>query len=178
MLRNTTKKFGVFEKLIHWSIFIVISAQYYLVWGQDLFPEGAPIRDEYTLLHKSLGLVALLLGLFFVLWRRMNERPLPPYLQPRWQKVIATMTHHLLLTILILMPLLGYFMSCASGKTISFFGLYTLPNLIGPHEQLGKLLFQAHVKLGDLFIILIGLHIVAALYHHFIIKDNVLKRMI
>lgn len=178
MLRNTPQSFGSLSKLFHWLIVVIIALQYYLVWGQDLLAEHSPLKPSYTLLHKSFGLTLFTLALLFVFWRLINPKPQPTELQPRWKQITATAVQHSLLTLIVLMPTLGYLMGCASGKIVSFFGLFNLPVLIGKNEMLGKILFQTHVKLGWVLFILISLHALAALHHHFILKDNTLKRML
>ena len=76
------------------------------------------------------------------------------------------------------MPILGYLMTYANGKTVSFFGLFTLPRLISENQNLGDIFFHFHQTLGYILFALITLHIAAALHHHFILKDIILKRML
>jgi cytochrome b561 len=76
------------------------------------------------------------------------------------------------------MPILGYLMSVADGRAVSFFGLFNLPNLISANQQMADFYFQTHSILGYVFAVLIGLHVAAALHHHFFIKDDVLKKML
>lgn len=178
MLRNTTKSFGSLTKLFHWLLFFLICMQFYFIWGQDLFPQESPVRLQYILLHKSFGLTILFLGVLFIIWRFINPQPLSLKSQPYWKHIIAKCVHHTLLTFIILMPILGYLMSCADGRTVSFFGLFNMPCSISKNEYLSNLFFQMHEKIGYLFLILIGIHIFAAMHHHFILKDNVLKRML
>jgi cytochrome b561 len=136
------------------------------------------VRGQYIVLHKSFGITVLILGLLFVLWRSLNKKPKPPLFQSHWQYIAAITVHHLLLTLMVLIPIFGYLMVCAAGRTISFFGLFNLPNLITENKALGDVFFQTHETLAYLFIVLIGIHIAAALYHHFILKDNILKKML
>ncbi|MGC1181602.1 cytochrome b [Legionella sp.] len=178
MLRNTTKSFGSLAKLFHWLIVILICTQFYLIWGQDLFPQKSLIRIQYILLHKSFGVTLFILGVLFIVWRTINLKPEAPEPQPHWKHIVAKIVHHSLLTLIILMPILGYLMSTADGRTVSFFGLFTLPNLITKNENLSTFFFQVHETLAYVLLALISLHVAAALHHHFILKDRVLKRML
>lgn len=178
MLRNTFKSFGSITKWLHGLIFALVCLQFYLVWGQELFPTGSAIKTQYTLLHKSFGLLLFLIAALFVLWRTLNEKPLLLITPPRWQQIAAKAVHHTLLTLLLLIPMVGYLMACADGRSVRFFNLFTFPCLMPANEQLSTILFLAHTKLGYLLFILICLHGLAALYHHFILKDGILKRIL
>ena len=76
------------------------------------------------------------------------------------------------------LPITGWLITSAAGLPASFFGLITLPNLVAPNEELRLLFQQVHQWLGYALIAVIGLHAAAALKHHFIDKDDILRRMI
>jgi cytochrome b561 len=95
-----------------------------------------------------------------------------------WEKLAARSAHLLFYGFMIVMPLTGWLMSSAAGLQVSFFGLFLLPNLIGPDPSVMHLLKEVHQWLGYSLIALIGLHSAAALKHHFINKDDVLRRMV
>ncbi len=162
-------------KLLHWLIFILITAQFYFVWSLS---ENSPLTGPYIMLHKSVGMTLLILGILFFIWHIFNVKPLPPETQPRWQYIISKAVHHTLFLLIMLMPIIGYLLTCADGKPINFFGLFTIPCLISANEHLGGIMFLAHETLAFVILFLVGVHILAALYHHFIYKDNVLKRML
>ena len=178
MLRNTLKSFGSITKWLHWLAFILVTAKFYLIWFHEGFPKGSPEKMLYMMLHKSVGITILMLGILFVIWHIINVKPLSPKSQPHWQYIIAKIVHHALLTLLILMPIVGYLLTCSYAKPVNFFGLFTIPCMISKNEHLGNILDFTHETLGYLILVLVGIHILAALYHHFIVKDNVLKRML
>ncbi|KTC88807.1 cytochrome b [Fluoribacter dumoffii] len=175
MLRNTMNRFGSITKVLHWLIFILITAQYYLVWSLG---DNSPLTPLYIMLHKSIGVTILILGILFLIWHLINIKPLPPKSQPRWQYVLSKIVHHTLFMLIILMPIVGYLLTCADGKPINFFGLFTLPCLVEANEQLGNVMFATHEKLAFVILLFVGIHALAALYHHFIHKDFVLRRML
>ncbi|KTD00945.1 cytochrome b [Fluoribacter gormanii] len=175
MLRNTAKRFGSMTKLLHWLIFILISTQYYLVWS---ISEDSPLTALYIMLHKSIGMTILILGILFFIWHMINVKPMPPGTQPRWQYITSKAVHHTLFLLIILMPIIGYLLSCADGKPINFFGWFTIPCLISANDHLGGIMFSTHETLAFIILFVAGIHVLAALYHHFICKDYVLKRML
>jgi cytochrome b561 len=85
--------------------------------------------------------------------------------------------HALLYLLMLALPLIGVLMSNAAGRPILFWTLFTLPALIGPDPALAKTLKGAHEILADGILILVGLHVIAALYHQYILKDGTLQRM-
>jgi cytochrome b561 len=96
----------------------------------------------------------------------------------RWQKVASATVHTTFYVLLIAMPIVGYVATSAYGAPPSFFGLFTLPPIVGQDEALATPLFTLHRWVGYLLILLVLTHVSAALYHHFIRGDHVLQRML
>ena len=178
MIRNTTQYFGSLTKFFHWTLFFLICIQFYLIWGQAAFSEKSPIKIQYVLLHKSFGISILILGILFILWRMLNPKPHTVEGQPNWKRIAATAVHHSLLLLIVLMPIIGYLMSCAAGKPVRNLGLFTLPCLIAENDHASDVLFMMHTYIAYIILLLIAIHVLAALQHHFILKDKVLKRML
>lgn len=177
MLKNTRDNFGSITKFAHWTIFLLVTIQFYLVWGKNLIPRSV-ISFPYVLAHKTLGLCILIIGIGFILWHVINLKPKHVLFQPYWQQYLARVVHFLLFALIIIMPCLGYLMGCAAGKPLLFFGVLKVPAILAPNKLLGELLYKYHVYLGYLFFGIIILHISAALYHHVILKDRILKRIL
>jgi cytochrome b561 len=95
-----------------------------------------------------------------------------------WQKTVSSIVHASLYVLLLAMPIVGYIANSAYGATTPFFGLFHIPPIIGKNEELATQLFTLHRWVGWLVILLVLTHISAALYHHFIRRDAVLKRML
>ena len=94
-----------------------------------------------------------------------------------WQQKLATLAHLALYGLMLAMPLAGWVILSAEGKDIPFFGL-TLPPLVGVNEALAHDVEEIHEAVGEAGYWLIGLHAAAGLFHHYLLKDNTLLRML
>jgi cytochrome b561 len=97
---------------------------------------------------------------------------------PGWQRLAAHLSHGALYTLLVVLPVTGWLMSSALGIPTVYLGLVPLPDLVAPDRPLGESLVRLHHTLAFLFAILIGIHVAAAVYHHFVQKDDVARRML
>jgi len=180
MLKNTTSNFGVITKLFHWIIATLVAVQFYLgLWAVWVLPQNSPKLELYIgKLHEPIGILVFILGTLAILWMLINPHPLFPNSMLLWEKIVARITHMLLYLALLLMPITGIIMAQASGYPPNFFGLYQFPQLIEKNKDLANLAFTFHKYIGYVFLALIILHILAAFKHHFIDRDNILKRML
>ena len=177
-LRNTTRRWGAIAQLLHWLIVLFIVAQFTLATLLvDELPAGA---KKLTLLsrHKSIGITILMLALVRLAWRWSNPTPtLPDTLKP-YERVLARLTHALLYVLLFAIPLSGWLMSSARGFPVSWFGFLQLPDLVPKNKALYEALLTTHGILAWTLGIVATVHLVAALKHHFVLKDDVLRRML
>ena len=130
--------------------------------------------------HRPMGFILLFLVAARIIARLFSKppSPLPKSISPI-QKAIAHLTHWLLYAALIIQPFLGWYATNAWGvKKIPFFFGFHLPQIAEKDRELGNYLLGIHHDLGLIIAALVAMHIGAALYHHFILKDNVLMRMI
>jgi cytochrome b561 len=174
-LKNTINRYGLVAILLHWVMAILIIGL--LILG--LYMVRLPIGLEKLKLfgwHKEYGFLVLILVTIRILWRLINTTP--KLLLPAWEKRAARGVHWLFYGFMFALPLTGWLISSAAGLPVSFFGLFTLPNLIGANEGLVELFEEAHEWLAYGLIAIILLHTAAALKHHFIAKDDILRRMI
>jgi cytochrome b561 len=144
---------------------------------QDGLPIGA---HKLALLarHKSFGMTVLMLAILRLLWRLGHRPPeLPDHMTSLEQK-LARATHIAFYVLLFAMPLTGWMMSSAKKYSVSWFGLFTWPNLIGKNEAAFDFLRATHDTMSVILFSIAVLHILAALKHHFWNKDNVLLRML
>ncbi len=127
--------------------------------------------------HKWIGVTVLALLLVRALWRLTH--PAPPLLpMPVWQHRAAQFLHGFLYAMLLLQPVSGWLYSNASGRAIVYLGLVPLPNLVGKDRVLAGTLRELHSTGGSVLSIAIGLHVLAALKHHLIDRDDTLRRML
>jgi len=177
-LKNSAEKFGSLTKLLHWLIFFLFIGQFFLVYRREYFPKNSPEKLQYILLHESLGVLLLVLALFMITWRHVGVRPTMPAHMSKFEKLIAKTTHLLLYATMLIQPLTGIAMSEYSGYEVGVFGWFKLPMLVAKNEQMGHLMSEIHEISSFVIIGLVSLHVIGALYHHFIKKDKVLLRML
>jgi cytochrome b561 len=176
--KNTSEKFGSLTKFLHWIIFILFVVNYYLVYRREYFPKDTNEKLQYLLLHKSLGICVLVLAFIMLIWRKVGTRPSMPSTMSLVEQKAANYMHILLYISMFIMPLSGILMSMFGGYPIGFFGLFKLPMLFAKNEAIGGVLYTTHVWSSYVIIALVSGHALAAFYHHFVKKDDVLKRMI
>jgi cytochrome b561 len=176
-IRNTGNAYGLVAQLFHWAIVAGITLQYIWAWRAD---QTDSIRTEYQLIvqHKSIGMTVLALAILRILWRLFNRPPALPDGMKRWERFAASFTHWALYGVIMAMPITGWIYSSAAGYGAEFYGLLDIPDLVGTSEALESAFHEIHELLGIALLVLIGVHVAAALQHHFIRKDDVLKRML
>lgn len=162
---------------LHWLIALLIFSTFPLgIYMHDL--PFSPRRLQLISYHKWLGVTIFMLALLRILWRLGHPAPPLPAALPAWQRLGAVATHHLLYLLLIVIPLSGWLMSSAKGVPVVYLGLVQLPDLVGRDKVLGELLARVHQGLNLALAALVALHVLAALKHHFLDRDDVLVRMI
>jgi cytochrome b561 len=175
--QNSPTRYSTVAQGFHWIIAGLIVTQFTLAWMADELPLG---MHKLALLarHKSFGMTVLMLAILRLLWRLFNRPPELPSGMSKTERNLAKGTHVLFYVLLFAMPLTGWLMSSAKNYSVSWFGRFTWPNLIGPNERAFDLLKTIHESLSWLLFAVAILHILAALKHHFWNKDDVLTRML
>ncbi len=179
-LKNTTTQYGCVSRVLHWSITFLVLTQFYLIYAKRyLLVEGSDQARFYINgLHKPIGLTLLVLVLFSLCWATINTRPRYPTAMSGIQKILALIMHKALLMAALGMSLSGLLMSTAGGRPPNFFGLYQIPAFIEKNEAFAKSCFGIHETVGSVLLCLVILHVLAALKHHFVDKDDILRRML
>lgn len=175
--KNTTETYGSVAKFLHWAIFLLIAALLTIGFLMTDMSNG-PDKFKIYGIHKATGIIVLMLVMLRLGWKLANVSPLLPDSLHKWEKLAAHLGHALLYVLIIAMPLSGWLMSSAAGLSVSVFGLFTMPDLIAPDKPFGKLMREVHGWLAYAILVMVSLHIIAALLHHFYYKNNVLKRML
>jgi cytochrome b561 len=176
-LRNTASRYGSVAKLLHWTIVLLIIAQFVLASSAEDLPNGLE-KLKLLATHKSIGMTVLMLALFRLGWRLANVVPPPPPGMPRWQVVAAHASHGLLYALLIAQPITGWIMSSARNFPVAYFGWFQWPDLVEPSDALHERFEDIHHLLAEVLLVVALLHAAAALYHHFGSRDEVLLRML
>lgn len=177
--RNTTDRYGAVTKVFHWVIALLIVCLICVgIYMTDFADKTNAFTFKIFFLHKSTGITVLILASFRVLWH-IYSRPagFVPSLKA-WEKIVARIAHGLLYAAMFAMPLSGWMLSSAAGRPVSFWGLFTLPDLVGPDKETQHFFSEVHEIVGWSLIPLIGLHAAGALKHHFFDKDITLRRML
>jgi cytochrome b561 len=162
-------------KALHWLIALLIFAVFPLgLYMHDL--KLSPAKLQLYSYHKWVGMTILLLAIVRLLWR-ITHRP-PALSLPRLQQIASVAVHHTLYVLMFAIPLTGWLMSSAKGYQTVLFGILPLPDLLAKDKQLGHTLENIHASLNYILLLLVAVHIAAALKHHFIDRDDVLARML
>lgn len=176
-LANTPQRYGLVAQTFHWLIVILVIMQF--VFG--IKAHGLPISLERLVLlarHKSIGVTIFALVLLRLAWRLYSPPPPLPPTSHRWSNTAAHVSHGLMYALLLAMPPVGWLLSSASNLTVAWFGWFSLPNLVKPDRNLAHWLLLTHQSMAWLLLAIIVIHVTAALWHHFILRDNVLLRML
>ena len=175
MISNTENSYGKISKFLHWLMAIMLLCIFTVgYWLEDI---GMPI---FYKAHKAMGFLILILVVARLLWRFSNKVPNYEVLSmPKWMIMTAHMAHYTLYAFMIIVPLSAFIASNAAQYPVSFLFLFDMPSLFdNKNIELAKNLMWVHIWGAFIFGWLIGAHILAALYHHFIKKDNILIRML
>ncbi|MEN3384720.1 MAG: hypothetical protein V7608_4764 [Hyphomicrobiales bacterium] len=165
------------SKLLHWLVAICVLTTVPVAITMTLVGQG-PTQDMLYNFHKSLGVLILVLMILRLINRLAVGAPIAdPGIEP-WQQTVSSAVHTSLYVLLLAMPVVGYIANSAYGAPTPFFGLFNLPTIVEKNDALATQLFAVHRWVGWLVILIVLMHIGAALYHTFIRRDDVLKRML
>ena len=174
-MRNTEQQWGWPSKLLHWLTALLILIQIPLgYYADDL--QRSPLKLELFGWHKSLGMVILMLAIMRLLWRMAGSIPALPDATLLQQR-LAGLGHSLLYGLMLALPLSGWVMSSAANRPINLFWLIEVPAITGPNKALKDIAEEVHEVSVTLLLVVLAVHIGAALWHHFKLRDSVLKRM-
>lgn len=175
-LYNDTNTFGLVSRANHWiSAFLFIGLIALGIYMHEL--PKSPEKFELYDLHKSLGIGLFALMMLRLAWLKISPNP-EQISRNRFEHILAHSVKGILYLAMIMMPISGWIMSNSGGHDVAFFSLFTLPNLVGENETVHEIAEGIHGTMGPLMILVIALHIAGALKHHFVYKDNTLKRML
>ncbi|GGC06029.1 cytochrome b [Marinobacterium zhoushanense] len=164
-------------KLLHWLMAALLLIQLLLGAFALIWPLS-PTKLQLFIWHKSLGLLLLVLVLIRLAWRWLNPVPRLPSSVPPWQRLASQLSHLTLYVCLIALPITGWVINSASNVPLKVFWLFRLPNITEPDKALEQLMKWVHGGFVMLFLLVLVVHIAAALHHHFVRHDEVLTRML
>lgn len=184
--------------LLHWLIALGVFTMFGLGWFMGELPKEAPAQMSYDLfnmgvytwdlakeasprafyfnLHKSIGVTILALIVIRILWRISHKPPALPAAIKAWENKLSKGTHHLLYLLMFAMPVSGLIMAVSSKYGVKWFGMKLIPGI--DSEMLRDVFHEVHEIVGIILFLLVVLHLVGALKHKLIDKDDIMKRML
>lgn len=162
-------------RALHWLMALLIIGMLPLGWYMVSI-EDDPGSDSYFTLHKSIGIIILVLAFFRLIWRLSHTPGTLPVQVPRWQAKASKVSHWTLYGLMTAMPIAGLTGALLSKDGVAFFG-FQAPRLFTANHDLAELFFSAHSVIAWALVGFISLHVLAALKHLLINKDGVFQRM-
>lgn len=164
-------------RLFHWTVVALIVAQFAIAWtmpdiGRNTSPTGL------VGWHLSIGATILVIALARLGWRMLHPAPPAPSDLPVILAHTSRLTHAGLYLLLIALPIMGWANANARGWDVSLFGAIPLPRLVPTGAAFGRSMGDVHATTAIILLVLIGLHVVGALYHALILRDRTLQRML
>jgi cytochrome b561 len=176
MYLNTRDSYGLIARILHWLIFLLVAGMLIAGFSLSLLPSNG-IKSFVISIHKSTGVIILLLMIARLSWRLNN--PQPRFLGDSLVlNYVAHVLHIVLYILLFLQPLVGILMSQSYGYPVSVFGLFELPQIIWKSQLLANFFNKVHTVIGVLLTAAIAIHAAAALKHHYIDRNRVFIRML
>lgn len=175
-LGNTRFEYGAVAKWLHWLVALGMVALIILGLLQSDMDSG-PQRTAIRELHGSIALLVLALMAVRLAWRWTNVTPAHPPGLPGWQRASAAMVHAAIYVAVFAQLVSGALAVATGGKPLAFFGLFSIPLPIAEDHDNHELWEEVHEAGWIAIAALVAVHVLAALYHHFILKNDVLRRM-
>lgn len=176
-MKNTLDRYGSLSIAMHWLMLGLLVAVYATILLREGYPKGSDLREALKMWHFMLGLSVFALVFLRIAFRILGAAPRIVPTPSRWQHLAAVVVHLALYLFMIGMPLLGWMLLSAGGKPVPFFGL-ELPPIWPQDKEFSATLKNIHETIGEVGYYLVGLHAVAALFHHYFLRDNTLLRML
>jgi cytochrome b561 len=176
-IRNSADAWGAVARGFHWVIAALILAQF-VVGSVAEEMKLTPAKLDLFVWHKSIGVTVLVLALLRLAWRLGNPPPVMPAGTPDWERRLAAIAHWALYALIFAVPLSGWWVSDASRVPFKAFFFLPMPDFIETDRVLQETAAEVHEVLTMTLLIVVIVHIAAALRHHFLLHDDVLRRML
>ncbi|MDL2354175.1 MAG: cytochrome b [Pseudomonadota bacterium] len=176
-LRNDSSRYGWLSVSLHWVMLALLVAVYASMELREFYPKGSATREAMKTWHYMLGLCVLALATGRLAIHFAGPVPAISPAPPKWQAQGAKLMKVVLYVFMLGMPVLGWLLLSAKGTAIPFFGLQ-LPALLTENKDLAETVKEVHETGATIGYFLVGLHAAAALYHHYLVRDDTLRRML
>ena len=175
--RNSAETWGLVARAFHWLIAALVLAQFAIgTIAEEM--KLTPAKLDLFVWHKSLGVTVLVLAVLRLAWRLGNPPPAPPAGTPCWERRLAAAAHWLLYILVFAVPLSGWWVSDASRVPFKAFFLLPMPDFIATDRALQEAAAEVHEVLTMTLLVVVIFHVAAGLRHHFVLHDDVLRRML
>lgn len=176
-MTNPVQSYRAPARWLHWSMALLVIPM--IIAGVIMTREGIPrpLQNTLFIFHKNVGVLLLILIFVRLAYRWKNAPPPEPDHLADWQVKVAGVTHGLLYALLVIMPLSGYIRVRAGGFPIELLDKWGIPALVPRSDALADLAKAVHYYSSWLIVLLVAMHIGAALQHAVIKKDGVFSRM-
>ncbi|WP_426112473.1 cytochrome b [Massilia sp. PWRC2] len=175
--QNSDTQYGWLAAALHWLMLLLLVSVFASMELRGYFPKGSVTRAAMKSWHYTLGSSVLVLALLRLAISFTGQVPAISPPPPPLQALAARLMKLALYGFMLGMPLLGWAMRSAEGVPVVFFSL-PLPALVGASEKLADWFKQLHEAGASVGYVMIGLHAAAALYHHYIVRDDTLRRIL
>lgn len=179
--RKAVEIYSRAARVLHWLTVALVAVQLpvglYMVYRGNILNVWDKLTGALFNGHKLVGVTILLVVLCRLFYRLLHGAPAPEPTITAWQRVASALNHGGMYVLLIAAPVAGY-VGISLFPALDIFGLFSLPGVVPPDKEAAKTAFAVHKLLVALLVLLISVHVAAAMFHYFIRKDNVLGRMI
>jgi cytochrome b561 len=176
-MRSSRLRYGVMAQLFHWLTVVLVGTAYIVSPGGREERVYSAAFDSARQTHETIGIFVSALVLLRILWRLFEPTPEPAAMAP-WMKYSASATHLALYALLLAIPLTAIAGAWLEAHSITIFGIGNVGPMLPQNHDLGQSLAYIHTILGNVIIWLAGFHAAAALFHHFVLRDNTLRSML
>jgi len=172
----SVETYSLGARILHWLTAIIVLAAIPAGYLMDHLDEG-PLADTLYDLHRSLGATLILVVILSLVWRLAHAPPPLPADMGPIEKFAARGVHWALYVLVLAQPIVGWIASSAYPSPVRVFWLFDLPSIWPEDRAFSERLFHAHHLIGYAIAVLVCIHIAAALFHRFVRRDAILRRM-
>ena len=174
---GTSERYGAIAQLLHWATAILVLVAFIYGPGGSEQRVYSAAKDFDRQLHETLGITVFALTLLRFAWRAVDRRPADPPMAP-WMRIAGKATHGLLFLLLLAVPLTAIAGAWLEGHPLTLMAGIRIEPMLAESHALGSNIATVHTYLGDTILWVAGLHAVAGLFHHFVLRDRVLRSML
>ena len=177
MTRESASRYGGVTQALHWMTAVLVVVAFTYGPGGSEQRVYSAARDFDRQLHETLGMCVFALVVLRVLWRMVDTRPEAPPV-PAWMGFLATLVQATLYLLLFALPLTAISGAWLEGHSVTLLASIEIPAPFASSHDLGASIASIHTWLGDAILWVAGLHALAVIYHHVVLRDGVLASML